>query len=177
MPHDARAVANYFLTKAIMDSRDLTPMQIINLVYFAHGWSLAVLDRPLLTDQVEVWKSGPIVRSVYDAFKRYGNDPITDFARHRAREGAGAEVVPDRFEEDFTHNELSLMEQVWKTYGTLLGFQLANLANQPGTPWHAAYQRRVDPDHVLLDKDIAAYFTAEGQRNRVRRQRQDATLA
>ena len=53
MPHDSRAVANYFLTKAKDAGKQLTPMQIIKLVYFAHGWSLGLLRSPLIDDQIE----------------------------------------------------------------------------------------------------------------------------
>jgi uncharacterized phage-associated protein len=38
MATNARAVANEFIRLAAEDGRTLTPLQIIKLVYIAHGW-------------------------------------------------------------------------------------------------------------------------------------------
>lgn len=55
MAHDARAVANYMLAVAEKKGMTLTPMQVLKLVYLAHGWSLAWFGRPLIRDDVEAW--------------------------------------------------------------------------------------------------------------------------
>jgi uncharacterized phage-associated protein len=45
--YEARAVANYLLNRAKQDGKVLTPMQVLKLVYFAHGWNLG--KRPVDT--------------------------------------------------------------------------------------------------------------------------------
>jgi len=52
-------------------------MQLIKLVYIAHGWTLGLYNQPLIGKQVEAWTYGPVIPSVYHDFKHYGRDPIT----------------------------------------------------------------------------------------------------
>lgn len=71
------AVANYFLDKAREDGVDLSPMKLQKLIYFAHGWHLAIYGEPLIDESVEAWAWGPVISSIYHDFKKYGRDPIT----------------------------------------------------------------------------------------------------
>src|SRR5271157_4349946 len=75
-PQDARAVANYFLDLAKKENRPIDPMGIQKFVYFAHGWNLAMYGRPLIIQDVEAWDYGPVIRDLYQDFKRFGNGPI-----------------------------------------------------------------------------------------------------
>ena len=73
MPYDAATVANRFIELAESDSgRRLTPMQLIKLTYIAHGFSLAIKNRPLLDESVEAWRYGPVIPSLYRKLKSYG---------------------------------------------------------------------------------------------------------
>jgi uncharacterized phage-associated protein len=69
------SVARLFLEKAPTSGvQDLTPMKILKLTYLAHGWHLCYTDSPLILDQVQAWKYGPVVPSVYHYFKLTLND-------------------------------------------------------------------------------------------------------
>src|SRR5215467_7486621 len=80
MAYPAKAVANEFLYLAKEERRPVTPMQLLKLVYFAHGWYLALTGERLIDERVEAWKYGPVVPSIYHEFKRFGNEPITEYA-------------------------------------------------------------------------------------------------
>ena len=84
MPYDPKAIANYFLTVAAEHNESLDPMKIQKLVYFANGWHLAVKGAPLINEQVEAWPYGPVIPSLYAAFRRFGDQPITRRAEHTA---------------------------------------------------------------------------------------------
>ena len=58
-PYSAKAVANYFLARAKESGETLSPMKLQKLIYFAHGWHLAVFDAPLLDEEVQAWDYGP----------------------------------------------------------------------------------------------------------------------
>lgn len=60
-------VADYFITNAV---GSLTPLQVIKMVYIAHGYSLALLDEPLVEEAVEAWRYGPVLPSVYHTVKK-----------------------------------------------------------------------------------------------------------
>ena len=126
MATSARAVANEFIRLAREDGRALTPLQIIKLVYIAHGWMLALHQRPLINDRIEAWKYGPVIPSLYHDLKRYGGGsvkaPLSTFLRMRS--------LPE-LDED----ETDVVSQVYKAYGKQTGIQLSSLTHRHGTPW------------------------------------------
>ena len=67
--YDSRRVANEFIRAAAQEGRGLSIMTLLKFVYIAHGWTLALLDRPLITDLAEAWRYGPVVPSVYFGFR------------------------------------------------------------------------------------------------------------
>lgn len=75
--HNPLAIANYFIELAKNDDNLVSPMKLQKLVYFAHGWCLALADKPLINEKVEAWQYGPVVGSLYREFKKYGNEGIT----------------------------------------------------------------------------------------------------
>ena len=70
MPYRANAIANYILDKADKSGPSITPMQITKLVYLAHGWFLGFHKQPLIIEDVQAWRFGPVIPPVYHAFKR-----------------------------------------------------------------------------------------------------------
>ena len=54
----------------------VSPMKLQKLVYFAHGWHLAIHNRPLVNEQVEAWKFGPVFSDLYHQIKSFGNEKI-----------------------------------------------------------------------------------------------------
>ncbi len=78
-PNNSIAVANAFLDLAKKSEEEITHMKLQKLIYIAHGFNLSNFDFPLIDEQVEAWRYGPVIRSVYDEFKSYGHDPITKY--------------------------------------------------------------------------------------------------
>lgn len=131
MSYSPATVANYFLNKASQEGRALTPMQVLKLVYIAHGWCLGYFKRPLITEPVQAWKYGPVIRSLYDDMKKYGSGAISEllptapFPWVRSAE-VGPDVAP-------------LLDSVWNSYARFSGVQLSAMTHLPGTPWHKAW--------------------------------------
>lgn len=149
MPYDPRAIANYFLELAKAQGvEDLTPPKIQKLVYFANGWNLAIRDVPLIDEQVEAWRWGPVIRSLYRAFRQYGNQPVGEpailftYEADDSGDFVPCETIPtidDRPEDaEFTKE---LLKRVWDVYGKYTPAQLSNLTHQDGSPWHEVYLR------------------------------------
>ncbi len=51
-PYDSRQIANWFIRRAPDDGQSMSIMHVLKLVYMAHGWTLATLDRPLIMDRI-----------------------------------------------------------------------------------------------------------------------------
>src|SRR5258708_4237314 len=86
-PWKTLAAANFFLAKGLEDGVSIDPLKLQKLVYFAHGWHLAVTGKPLIDEYVEAWPYGPVIPSLYHRFKSYGADPITDLVYVRGPTG------------------------------------------------------------------------------------------
>jgi uncharacterized phage-associated protein len=128
MPVSALAVANAFLALARRDGRRLTNMQLQKLVYIAHGWSLALLGRPLFYNGVNAWQWGPVIPSLYEALKKYGAGVVT-------------EPIPTDEEVDPSSQEMAIIREVWKAYGHLSAMQLSGITHQAGTPWYETWNK------------------------------------
>ena len=116
------AVANRFLTLAKENDDTLTPMQLLKLVYIAHGWMLGLYGRPLIHDEIEAWQYGPVIPKLYDAVRVYKSNPVGDIAVID-----GDKILDEK--------ESSIIEQVYKIYGSLSGPALSRLTHAKDTPW------------------------------------------
>jgi len=127
----AKTVANYFLGLAGRDRVPIDPVKLQKLIYLAHGWSLRFLNRPLIREPFEAWRYGPMVPALYEEFKRFGASPITAFARE----------VPGESAYGIDPETKSLLDTVWKRYGSLSSVQLSMLLHEPGYAWELTRRR------------------------------------
>jgi len=140
MPYDAKAIANYFLELAERDDKEISPLKLQKLVYFAHGWHLAIKGQPLLTDRIEAWEWGPVIPDLYHDLKEFGNGPIKRRILEAIHSGETrfTIVVPtiDRYPDSeanaFTKQ---LLERIWQVYGKFTAIQLSNMTHEDGSPW------------------------------------------
>lgn len=174
MPYAAAAIANYFIDLSLRDGRPCTPMKLQKLVFFAHGWHLAITDSPLIDEQVEAWKFGPVIRSLYRAFRDSGNQPVTSNYRPLETEFDGADLkwhygAPPSVDDDPANAEFTkkLLNKVWDVFGKYTAFQLSNMTHEPGTPWARVVQEYGGdpPKHTDIPPYmIRDYFAELGKR-------------
>jgi uncharacterized phage-associated protein len=151
-PYPPSAVANYFLSRG----GDLTQMQLHKLLYYAHGWYLAVVGKPLLNETVSAWKHGPVVPSLYYDFKRFGARPVDRLAKTIDRVSR-VRRAPQIDASDFMVR--SLLERIWMVYGQLSGKRLSQLTHAADTPWSAVRGRNPELHGVdIPNEEIRAYF-------------------
>lgn len=131
--HDSRAVANEILTIARAENKSLTLMQLLKLVYLAHGWRLTYSGNPLTKDLVEAWQRGPVYRNVYSAFSGSGSNPINGLAY------IPGTSVP--YSSKFSAEEMDIIKQVVGAYGHVHAFDLSNMTHKPNTPWTLTFNK------------------------------------
>lgn len=139
-PYDATTVANRFIELATAQGRQMTPMQLIKLSYIAHGFSLAINQRPLLGESVEAWRYGPVIPSLYRKLKKYGSAKV---------DRPLAPAIVGLRSESLDPDDSALIDAVFAKYGSLTGLQLSYLTHKKGTPWERAYR----PDEYGIDLD------------------------
>jgi uncharacterized phage-associated protein len=130
----AQAVANYFLDLAKAEGMTLSHMQLQKLVYIAHGWHLAVTGEPLITDVVEAWQFGPVIRSIYQDLKHFGHEPISGRLKDPIFNPATGDF--DVAVADFPPDTRDVVDKVWQAYKKFSALQLSAMTHQPDTPWH-----------------------------------------
>jgi len=159
MAYRAASIANEFLDLSDQAGRKITQIEIQKLVYFAHGWNLALKEAPLIGELIEAWRYGPVVRTLYDAFKRFGSDPITEKALSWGMRGDGkftCEIPAIQSEdpaEDFYAREL--VRNIWQKYGSLAPFKLVEITHLPDSPWRQAFEQS---KAYIPNESIQAYF-------------------
>jgi len=124
-------VANYFLKKGRKENIPITPMKLVKLVYIAHGWSLAILRKELFSEDIQAWKYGPVIQSLYYITKQFGNQPI--------------DVLFPEYEEvgeELSRQDTELLDKVWDVYKKYTAVQLSSLTHQEGTPWYTVWYDR-----------------------------------
>lgn len=121
---NAAQVANRFRE---LSGETLTPLQLLKLVYIAHGWNFAINNGPLIHDRIEAWQYGPVVPSLYRQIRQFRAEPVI-------------QPIPDG-DVALTDREIALIDTVYGTYGHLSGGQLSSMTHRPGTPWAIAWER------------------------------------
>ena len=144
--YSAMEIADEILKIGKRAGMSFTPMQLMKLVYIAHGWSLAVLDRDIFQDRIEAWKYGPVIPALYQATRQFRRKPIP---HHLIDEDSPPKVCDE---------VLSFLHDVVDKYGYLNGIQLSNLTHLPGTPWDQVYEP--DGSNIeISDRLIKQYYS------------------
>lgn len=153
MSYPAPAVANFIIEKASRRGISITPMKLQKLLYFAHGWYLALTgSEPLVADGFEAWDYGPVSPSAYHWFKEFGNKAIPIQA-------------PRSFNDDPKYisgdeSAVKVVDKILEVYGSLSGGKLSDMTHEKDAPWDTVYS----PKRKFLsipDKTIEAYFLRE----------------
>ena len=173
MPYTSQAVANAYLDLAEASGEAITPMKAQKLVFYAHGWHLAITDgQPLIDERVQAWRYGPVIKSLYADLVEYGNGPITKRIKATIWERRDGRLHLAIVEPNLPPADAGegvgreLVKQVWSTYGRHTGVQLSNMSHLPGTPWEQTVRKYGGveklPKYVVIPDDVIRdYFKAQ----------------
>ena len=168
MAYPAKSIANELLSLA--QSRgicDVTPMKLQKLVYYTHGWWFGATGEPLIEEQIEAWQYGPVVPSLYEATKKFGNQPIASPLHDYVLEGDDLVEVTQHVASDEQKAVENLLEWILDEYGDKSGIVLSNATHAEGGPWDTTVKTKTTADNVLpkstdIDPEIIrSYFAAQ----------------
>lgn len=150
MAHTALQVADKFIRLGLQQNKYFTQMQLLKLVYIAHGWMLATTNQPLIHNQVEAWQYGPVIPELYHELKYNGAKPI-----------AQPILSGPSF---FNASEEQVIEFTFKNYGSFSAFQLSDITHAPNTPWSQTFGK----SDYIPDNLIASHYKELYQKYSVR---------
>lgn len=104
------------------DGDGISNLKLQKLVYYAQGFSLALLERPLFNSEIQAWTHGPVVPELYHEYKEFGRNPI---ALNLSK------FVP---EDVFNQEELDLIKEVHSVFGRFSAWSLRNMTHEE-EPW------------------------------------------
>jgi uncharacterized phage-associated protein len=147
--HDSRAIANRLLLIAKQKGCTLTIMQLLKLIFFAHGWSLAMLDRPLSKNKAQAWQYGPVFPHVYKALPGSGSKQIDSLIIDKS--------TGEPYDSNFDDDDDAIMSAVVEGYGKAHAYKLSRITHEEGSPWSIIFNSR-GPYSEIPDSLIKEFF-------------------
>ncbi len=149
--YEARDIAKFFLICAKRDGiKDMSPLKIQKLVYFAHGMYLAMTGgKPLIEEDVYAWTYGPVIKPLYRELRVFGADPVDiNFLDDTKQIGEEAEFL----------------EKVWNVFKKYTSIQLSMMTHEKDGPWRKTYDENHGANTGIISKqDIQEYFNKISQ--------------
>lgn len=142
--------AAYFIWLANEDGNLITHLKLQRLCYYAQGYALAFLNKPMFPEPIEAWEHGPIVRQLYDEYEQYRRTSIPAPLE-------APEMEPWR---------QRILEMVNTRFGWMSIWELRNRTHAE-VPWLEAWNKD-DSDPVLSNHSMKLFFRTliDGQRPR-----------
>lgn len=138
--YKAKDIAKWFLNKNRIqmnfeDSEYITNLKLQKLLYYAQGFYLAKKDTPLFNEDFLAWEHGPVIRKIYDEYKKNGSNGI-------------------KFEEDFNveidKETERVLEEVYEKYGQYAAWKLRNMTHEE-TPWKTTPRNEIITKQKIKD--------------------------
>ena len=146
-------VAGFFLEASGEEGSEgekgITNLHLNKMVYLAHGNYWGNHKKPLITDgeDPEAWEYGPVYRSIYRMFGRFGSETIPPYM-HRS--------VSDR-PVSFGKDIDDFLDQAWNVYGDKDPWNLVNMLHAKGSPWYIVWN--LEGGKNSYGKSIPDYLT------------------
>jgi len=148
----ATDVANFFI-EVFKDTDDpMTKLRVMKMVYNAQGCSLARFGEPLFDEEIEAWKHGPVIPSIYRSLDAYKNDIIK-------------RPLGKNSKEIFSQEQTKLLIDVAVKYGKYTTSTLDGVSRSPESPWGKAYidnRRKVKIPKELIREYFSIHEPLKG---------------
>ncbi len=151
MTYPIKHVVNCFLQKDFEDdAASITPMKMQKLIYYLHGWHLAITGEPLIAENFQAWQYGPVEEGLYHLLKGYGGNPITEYIKEWGSDWYKSYIVSTQ-----DTNFYNIFNMVYHKYMPFSALQLSTMTHRTGTPWDEARKRGTP---IIENSIIRQYF-------------------
>lgn len=161
--YSVKDIANWFLWKNKIEQLEneneyddkyevyegLSHLKLQKLLYFAQGVNLAINNEPLFSEKIYAWTHGPVIREVYDKFKKYGRNDI-----ELSMSDKEMEVIESLESNPKVSNVLNL---VYENFGIYTAWQLREMTHTPSGPWETTVRTKGMDKEINLNL-IKDYF-------------------
>lgn len=138
--YNALLIAEYIIEYSKRQNYAISNLRLQKLLYFIQAQFLVSFNSPCFMEIIEAWDLGPVVRSVYNKYKRYGSANIY-------LGSLTLENIMTNIERDNIH----LIVDKCSKYSTN---QLVDITHNQD-PWREAYY---NGNRIIYNEDIRNYF-------------------
>lgn len=119
----------------------ITNLKAQKLVYYAQGMSYALLGDQLFEEDFEAWLHGPVIPSLYESLKQFGNSQL--------------EIDTEYDDRLFSDQQLDIIVRTYKTFGQYSAWKLRDMTHQEA-PW-----KNTKRNEIISKELIKSYFTQQ----------------
>ena len=133
--------------RANATGRAVSNLSLQKLAYFCHGWHLAFQNEPLVDEEFEAWKLGPVLPSLYHTYKAFSSNPVPPSHPIVAlQEPLNAESRTSQ-----------IIDSVLNAYGKFSSADLVTVSHLPESPWDIIWKDK-NSNGTIPNQAILEYF-------------------
>ena len=122
------------------------------MIYFAQGLSLADNRGSLIQEDFQAWKFGPVIPDLYNTYKLYGSDKISDTFWLTSPLVGGQKQEPVEFDKKY----LEVIDTTWNFLKDVNVMNLSSWTHNENSPWDKAYKKGINS--IIKHEDMKEYF-------------------
>lgn len=147
--YEAMTIAKWFVAWAQSNDAEVSNLKLQKLLYYAQGHHLRIHGVPLFSDPIQAWSHGPVVVSVYHAFKSFGSNDVKL-------------AEDDDFDWPLVDPDVTqLLIDIWQQYGGLAAWRLRDMTHDE-LPWKQHFAPNVR-DTVIPLEALEKHFRRPAQ--------------
>ena len=120
----AKDVAGYLVNGFISIGKPITNMKLQKLLYYSWIKYYKKENNYLFKDKFSAWKLGPVIRDVYNEYRRFAAMPI---------------FFDDEKKFDIDPDVALFLNDIVKEYQDVSAFKLVSMTHEDGKPWKKIY--------------------------------------
>lgn len=158
-PSPSKAIANLILDWSDERGQKIGPTKLQKLLFFCHSDHLIRFGKPLVDENFEAWRHGPVVPSVFKAFRHLADKIITERAT-QFDPLSGEENIPMP---QLSPEQLDCVSRSLDRYTPYSAGALSLLSHRRGGAWDEAlklferkleFNRRIPNDLIVLCYEV-----------------------
>ena len=135
----------------VLSGGNIGAREIEKLTYYAQGFSLVLMDRPLFELEPEAWAAGPVYKRLWEIFKLNNVEGVYGDGRLSLEDSSC-----------FSGEEELFLEGIWRAFGRYGGAILSKMTHLE-SPWKLARKRANAKEgercaEAILLSDMRSYF-------------------
>lgn len=162
---DAMVIADYIVSNSIAQqyNHKVNNLELQKYLYFLNAQFLVERGEPLFNDEIEKWKFGPVIPTVYHEYKNFGAGSITSVSEHENLQIVNGQVVVSKHPSNFEIIPEDIKDMINETVRKLSEierFELVEITHEH-TEWKKDESRIMNGERHLKysNEGIKEYFS------------------